>query len=181
MFGRLLFLLTVVPFLELYFLIQLSDSIGFGNTILIVLVTGVLGAWMLRLQGHSILLEMQKQGAQGQLPSEAIAKGFLTFIGGVLLLTPGILTDALGLSLIFPVTQLLWKKFFMGQWEKGVKSGNIHVFSNQGFQTPRPREDPFGRQQRNPFEDLQRPRQVDSDVIDVEVRSSKTVDKKEDN
>ena len=174
MFLRLLFLLTFIPFIEIYFLLQISDSIGFGNTVLVVLATGVLGAWMLRQQGHSILMEMQRQGSQGQLPSDAIAKGFFTFIGGVLLLTPGVLTDVLGLSLIFPVTQLAWKKYFMNQWQKGVQSGNIHVFTSQNFrQPPRSGGD-------NPFDSFQqRQRQFDPTVIDIEVEESETVIKDE--
>ncbi len=175
MFFRLLFLLTVVPFVELYFLIRLSDSIGFGNTILIVLATGFLGAWMLRQQGHSILLEIQQRGAQGQLPSDAIAKGFFTFIGGVLLLTPGILTDAVGLSLIFPLTQVIWKKFFLSQWEQGIQSGNVHIYTNRGFRTPPQSE------QYDPFEELRRRQQSqDPKVIDIEVQSSTTIEKEED-
>ncbi len=181
MFLRLLFLLTIVPFLELYFLIKLSDSIGFGNTLLVVLATGVLGAWMLRQQGHSILQELQQQGAQGQLPSDAIAKGLFTFIGGVLLLTPGVLTDALGLSFIFPLTQRLWKKFFLKQWQQGVQSGSIHVFTSQDFRNPNQSpSDPFHRPRKNnPFEEMNRPRRVDSKVIDIEVQSSTTVEKEE--
>ncbi len=179
MFLRLLFLLTFIPFLELYFLVQLSDNIGFGNTILVVLGTGALGALLLRQQGASILMELQKQGSQGQLPTDAIARGFFTFIGGVLLLTPGILTDALGLSLIFPVTQLLWKKFFMGQWEKGIQSGSIRVFSSQGFRTPpQSSRDPF--REENPFNIYEEQRRrMDPTVIDVEARKSTTEKKKD--
>lgn len=179
MFGRLLLLLTVVPFLEFYFLIRLSDNIGFGNTVLVVLITGFLGAFLLRKQGLSIMMELQQQGAQGQLPSDAIAKGFFTFIGGVLLLTPGILTDALGLSLIFPLTQLMWKKFFMGSWERAVKNGNVQFYSAGSFKTPPPSsQDPF--RQENPFNIYeQQRRQMDPSVIDVEATSSKTVKKEE--
>jgi UPF0716 protein FxsA len=179
MFGRLLLLLTVIPFVEFYFLIRMSDNIGFGNTVLVVLFTGVLGAWLLRQQGHSILMDLQKQGSQGQLPSDAIAKGFFTFIGGVLLLTPGILTDALGLSLIFPLTQMLWKKFFMGSWERAVKNGHIHVYTTGNFRTPpRQNQDPF--RQETPFNLYeQQRRQMDPNVIDIKATSSKTVKKDE--
>lgn len=173
MFFRLLFLLTFIPFVELYFLIKLSGAIGFGNTLLVVIGTGVLGAWFLRQQGHSILMELQQQSAQGQLPSEAIAKGFFTFVGGLLLLTPGIFTDVLGLSLIFPLTQMAWKKFFMSQWERGVKSGNVQVFTSQGFGVKTSEnEDPFAGQP-------SRRSSIDTTIIDVEVQSSETVEKKD--
>ena len=181
MFLRLLFLLTFIPFLEIYFLIRLSDNIGFSNTILLVLLTGIAGAWLLRKQGHSILMEIQQSSSQGHIPSDALAKGFFTFIGGVLLLTPGILTDGLGFSLIFPGTQILWKKYFMSQWESGIKSGNVKFYSNFGQpgQNPFQGQNPFENQ--NPFETReQQQRRFDPNVIDIDAQSAETVDKKED-
>jgi UPF0716 protein FxsA len=172
-FLRLLFLLTFIPFIELYFLVRLSQSFGFGNTVLLVLATGVFGAWLLRQQGHSILMDLQKQGSQGQLPSEALVRGFFTFIGGVLLLTPGVLTDVIGLSLIFPLTQVLWKKYLMGQWERGIQSGQIHVFTQQDIHYQRTK-DPY---QRNSDSPGNRRSSFDSSVIDIEARST-TVEKK---
>ena len=170
MFLRLLFILTFIPFIEIYFLIRLNDLVGFSNTLLLIVVTGILGAWLLRKQGHSILMEIQKNTQQNQMPSEAISKGFFTFIGGLLLLTPGILTDVIGLSLIFPLTQILWKKFFVGQWQQGIQSGNVQFYSSQNFTEPPPRENPFQSSQQS----------FGVEVIDIEARDSKTVDKKED-
>ncbi len=175
MFLRLLFLLTFIPFVEIYFLVKLSGSIGFSNTLLIVIATGVLGAWLLRIQGHSILMEIQKQTQQNRLPSDAIAKGFMTFVGGLLLLTPGVLTDLIGLSLIFPLTQVFWKKYFKAQWTQGIQSGNVTFYSGRNpFQ-----QGPFN-QTSNPNEDLFRKRPVMDNVIDIEAKS-KTVEKDEDN
>ena len=171
MFLRLLFLLTFIPFIELYFLVKLSDSMGFGNTVLLVLLTGVLGAALLRRQGHSIIMEIQKKTAENQIPSDAISKGFFTFIGGVLLLTPGILTDAIGLSLIFPPTQYFWKKYFIQQWERGIKSGHIHVHSN--MRTPSG-DSGFDIFNQKPNRDVN----YSSAVIDIEAHSE-TVSKDE--
>jgi len=171
MFLRLLFVLTFIPFLEIYFLIQINDSIGFPNTILLIMITGVLGAWLLRKQGHSILMEIQKNTQQNQMPSDAISKGFFIFIGGLLLLTPGILTDVIGLSLIFPLTQILWKKFFVGQWQQGIQSGSVQFYSSQNFGDQGP--NPFEQQTRSSLE-------IDADVIDVTAKDSQTVGKKED-
>ncbi len=169
MFLRLLFLLTFIPFAEIYFLVQMSDAIGFTNTLAVVFATGVLGAWLLRKQGHSILMEIQRQGAQNQLPSEALAKGFFTFVGGLLLLTPGVLTDVLGLSLIFPLTQSLWKRYFMGQWQRGIQQGSVRVYTAGSPFRGSPPESPVEPQRPARFED----------VIDIEAQASKTVEKKE--
>lgn len=173
MFGRILFLLLFIPFIEFYFLVQIYDQVGFANTLFLVLITGFVGAALLRQQGHTILMEMQANSAQGQLPSDAIAKGFFTFIGGVLLLTPGILTDVIGLSLIFPGTQFFWKKYFTAQWKQGVSQGNIKFYTNfGGSQQGGPAE--------NPFESLrQQQRRFDPEVIDVDAQAE-TIDKKTD-
>jgi len=167
MFLRLLFLLTAVPVAEIYILIHLSDEIGWDGTLLIVIISGILGAQLLRRQGTSILLEIQKSSGQGHLPSEALIKGFFTFIGGLLLLTPGVLTDVLGLSLIFPPTQRLWKTHFSRAWQKGVARGSVQVFTSH-------RE----TREHNPWQSSNNSRKAsprfDDDVIDVEVVSSKT-------
>lgn len=172
MFFRLLFLLTFIPFIEIYFLLRLSSNIGFGNTVLVVLATGVLGAWLLRKQGHSILMELQQSSMQNQLPSDTIAKGFFTFVGGVLLLTPGILTDAIGLSLIFPLTQIFWKNYFLGQFKKGMASGNVHFYSS--VQTPQGRQT-YNNGQRENFGNQKPRHSLNHDVIDVEAHTE-TVD-----
>ena len=162
----------MIPIAEIYFLLKISDIIGGGETLLIIVFTGVLGAWLLKKQGASIFQEIQKSATQSQLPSEAIARGFFTFIGGVLLLTPGLITDALGMSLIFPLTQALWKRYFMKQWESGIQNGNIHVVTNRnGFGY----RGGFGGAPQS--RDTQK--RFDPNVIDVDVSSSQTVDKKE--
>ena len=174
MFLRLLFLMTFIPILEIYFLLKISDFIGGGQTFLIILATGVIGAWLLRKQGASIFQQIQNSASQSQLPSDAIARGFFTFVGGVLLLTPGLITDAVGMSLIFPLTQMLWKKYFLKQWESGIKKGSIHVVTNQsGFGNM----GDFMKQQQSSRPEEQK--RFDPNVIDIDVSSSKTTDKKE--
>lgn len=172
MFFRLLFLLTIVPFVELYFLIRLSGAIGFSNTLLLVIVTGVVGAWLLRKQGHSILMEIQQQTRQNKLPSDAIAKGFMTFVGGLLLLTPGVLTDAIGLSLIFPLTQLFWKSYFKKQWKSGIEKGSVKFYTNANFE-----QNPFHTKRSNYDFKEENNRRMDN-VIDIEAKS-KSVEKEE--
>ena len=163
MFFRLIFLLTFIPLVELYFLFRLSDRIGGANTFALVIFTGIVGAWLLRRQGVSIFMDIQKSMAQGQVPEDALAKGFFTFIGGLLLLTPGIFTDAFGLSLIFPPTQLIWRRYFRGRWQSGIANGNVQFYSNvQGFKASQD------------FTNQTTHRRVDASVIDVEVKSKET-------
>lgn len=93
---------VVVPLIELMLLVFLQDLIGLGTTIGIVLITGVIGAWLVRRQGTRTWQAAQRQFAIGQLPNRELAHGAMILFGGALLLTPGFLTDAVGFSLMVP-------------------------------------------------------------------------------
>ena len=102
MFLRLLLLFTVVPLVELFLLVKLGTVIGIGPTVFIVIFTGVLGAWLARRQGLGVLRRISDDLAGGRLPAEAVIDGLLIFIAGAVLLTPGLITDALGFFLLIP-------------------------------------------------------------------------------
>lgn len=119
----LFFLFTVVPFVELYLLFQVGDAMGWANTLLLVLVTGIVGAHMARSQGRQIMIQVQSEMAQGGLPADGMLNGFLVFIGGVLLITPGIITDVIGFCFIFPVTRWGLVKALKAHIAHGIKSG----------------------------------------------------------
>lgn len=91
-----------VPLLEIYFLIQVGGEIGAGGTILLVILTAVIGAILVRAQGIAVVLRSRAQFARGQSPAVEILEGVLLFIAGGLLLTPGFITDAAGFALLIP-------------------------------------------------------------------------------
>jgi len=93
---------VVVPLVELMLLVFLQDLIGLGTTIAIVLITGVVGAWLVRRQGTRTWEAARRQFNLGQLPNRELAHGAMILFGGALLLTPGFLTDAVGFSLMVP-------------------------------------------------------------------------------
>ena len=104
MFFRLLLLFTLVPLVELYLLIRIGALIGAGPTILLVLGTGAVGAWLARREGLRSWIAVQRELASGRLPANELLHGLLVVVSGVLLVTPGIFTDAFGLlMLIRPV------------------------------------------------------------------------------
>ena len=111
MFIRLLLLFTVVPVIELALLIQVGDSVGVLPTVSIVLATGVAGAWLARSQGLLALRRLQTELARGGLPAEEIFDGFIVLAGGLLLLTPGFMTDLIGLAALVPGSRHLIKLF----------------------------------------------------------------------
>ncbi len=102
MLPRLFLLFVTVPVLELFLFLVLGQRIGLGATFGIVLLTGFLGAYLARSQGLKALARYQESLAQGRLPHEAIIDSLLILVAGVLLLTPGFLTDAIGFALLAP-------------------------------------------------------------------------------
>jgi UPF0716 protein FxsA len=133
MFPGLVFLFTVVPALELYLLFSIGSEIGALNTILIIILTGVVGASLARSQGFSILMKIQNEFNRGGVPGREIIHGLMVFAGGLLLLTPGFMTDIIGFSLVFPGTRHLLFVFVQKMVMNALKNGNIK-FSTFGSQ-----------------------------------------------
>jgi len=99
---RLILAAVLIPLIELALLRQLSLHTGWTVTVGIVLVTGVAGAWLAKRQGRSVWLQIHQQLQSGQTPSRAITEGVMILIAGTLLITPGLLTDLLGLAMLIP-------------------------------------------------------------------------------
>ena len=102
MFGRMLFLFIFLPMVELYLLIMLGSRIGAMPTIGLIVLTGVIGASLARQQGLSVLAKIQREISSGKPPTTELVEGALIVVGGIVLLTPGILTDIFGFSLLIP-------------------------------------------------------------------------------
>jgi len=110
MLIKLLFLFTVIPLLELWLLIEVGKIIGTWLTILIVASTGFLGVLLARSQGLLVLYNMQAELRRGMLPTDELLNGVCILVGGAFLLTPGLITDLFGFSLLFPLTRNPIKK-----------------------------------------------------------------------
>ncbi len=112
MFFYLFLLFTLLPMTELVLLIKIGHYIGILNTILIIIATGISGASLARWQGLTVIREVQNQLSVGIMPKEEILNGIMILAGGVLLLTPGLLTDFIGLVAIIPFTRK-WIKYLV--------------------------------------------------------------------
>ena len=100
---RIFFLLFItVPLLELWLLIKVGSGIGGLSTIALCLFTAALGGFLIRWQGMSTLLDAQKRMAHGEAPVEHGVHGLMIALAGVLLFTPGFITDSVGFLLLFP-------------------------------------------------------------------------------
>jgi UPF0716 protein FxsA len=105
--ALLVLLFIVVPLVELFLLIQVGQVIGPLWTIAALVVVSVLGAWLVRREGPRAWRRFRDALEQGRLPTDEVIEGALVLFGGVLLLTPGFLSDALGLVLMIPPTRAL--------------------------------------------------------------------------
>jgi UPF0716 protein FxsA len=99
---KLILLFTIVPFVELALLLYLAKVTGLGFTLGLVIVTGVVGSLLARSQGWRAYGRIHDELAAGRLPAEPMLDAVMIFVAGALLLTPGVLTDIFGLSLLIP-------------------------------------------------------------------------------
>ena len=100
---QMLFLFfLIVPFVEIYVLLEVGGLIGAFPTIFLVVFTAVLGAWLLRRQGFATWRRFQENLRQGQIPAYEMIEGPILLVGGALLLTPGFFTDLLGFACLMP-------------------------------------------------------------------------------
>lgn len=111
MFLRLLLLFTLIPVCELALLIEIGQRFGVVPTVALVLGTGVLGAALARREGTQALHRLRASMRQGHFPGEELFDGVLILAGGLLLLTPGLLTDLLGFAALVPFGRRLIKGY----------------------------------------------------------------------
>ena len=127
MFFRLLLLCTLVPIVELAVLIEIGQHLGVLPTVGLVLTTGALGAALARREGIQAFHRLRESIGRGSFPGEAILDGVLILGGGLLLLTPGLLTDLLGFYALFPHTRYHIKMYLREVIERRMRSDSIQV------------------------------------------------------
>lgn len=150
---RLLLLFTIVPAIELFILLQLGSLIGPNLTFVIILVTGLLGAWLAKREGWMVLQQLRKELQQGIPPANRLMEGVLVLAGGLLLITPGVLTDITGILFILPPSRrfLAPRVIAFGMKRLGIEGSlDARPMGAPGPEPPPPRPTPFS----SPFDDL---------------------------
>lgn len=127
MLLRLFLCFTLIPVIELYFLIKLGTVIGGFNTVLLVILTGFAGAWLARMEGMNTMFKVQQNLNQGIMPAEELIDALIILIAGLVLITPGLITDCFGLLLLWPVTRNRFKRFLRKKFDEMQARGNIHI------------------------------------------------------
>ncbi len=124
-----------VPLAELYLILKVGDVIGWWQTILLLALDSVLGSALLRTQGRAVWRRFNETMAAGRVPHKELQHGIAVIFGGALLITPGFLTDILGLLLLLPPTRLVILRLVMRRIAKRAQAQAI-----SGGGRPRPRD-----------------------------------------
>ncbi len=129
MYSRLPFLIPFIAICEIFLIIKVGGAIGFWATVGIVVLTGMTGVWLLRLQGFSLINQVQQKLNRGEMPASEMMEGVALLMGGVMLITPGFITDILGLLLILPLS----RKVLIGFVQKRLAASS-HIQTTTFFQ-----------------------------------------------
>ncbi len=146
-----IFLLFLVPAVEVSVMMRVSDAVGGWNTFALVILTAAVGVSLVRSQGLVTLMSVQRKLATGEVPGQEIVEGMMLALAGVLLFIPGFVTDLVGLLLLTPFTRAPIAAFVLKRLQLNVVTSRFSQSNN-----------PFGQ---GPF---QRPKPEDDNVIDGE-------------
>lgn len=130
MLGYLILLFTVIPVIELAILIKVGQYIGIGWTLGIVIFTGITGAYLAKLQGFLILRKIQNDINQGRMPADGLFDGVLILCSGILLLTPGFITDFMGFIGLIPWTRDLLKRWLKQKIKDMINQGKVMTITS---------------------------------------------------
>ncbi len=158
MFPILLLLFIFVPIIEIGLFISVGGYLGLWPTIALVLITAFVGASLVRSQGLQTLMSVQGRLQQGELPAQQILEGVMLAVAGVLLLTPGFMTDGLGMLVLLPAPRAAIAKYLMSKMVVksvgGGFNGSFHQgpFNQDPFNDDPFKRDPFDSQKGDTFE-----------------------------
>ncbi len=125
-FTKLLISFVIVPVIELYILIEVGKKIGSLTTIGIIILTGIIGAYLVKGQGFMILRKIQNDLNEGIMPGDSLIQGAIILAGGIFLLTPGFVTDIIGFVFLIPASRRVVKKYLL-KWLKGkIKESSFY-------------------------------------------------------
>lgn len=113
-------LFVVVPVLELAVIIQVGSAIGVLNTVALLLLSGLLGGWLMKREGLGVVRRIQRTANEGRVPGTELVDAFLILFGGALMLAPGFLTDLFGLSLMLPPVRAVLRAALRKRFEARV-------------------------------------------------------------
>ena len=127
MFFRILPFFIVVPIVEIAILIKIGAIIGVWETVYIVIATAVIGSYLVRAQGAAVIMSINRDLNEGRMPAGSVLEGLMVLVGGIVLLTPGLLTDVAGFALLIPYTRRMVKRFVRARMEKRLNIVDVRA------------------------------------------------------
>lgn len=121
MFGKLLLIFITIPLLEILILIKMGEVVGFWPTVWMVIVTGFAGALIARIEGFRTWIAIQEELRAGRVPGEKLIDAAILLVAGILLITPGLLTDIAGLLLVIPATRYWFKRWLRKKFDDYIR------------------------------------------------------------
>jgi UPF0716 protein FxsA len=122
---RLVILFTVIPLIEVVIFIELGSRLGAWSVVFLILLTGLIGAWLARREGIRVLRGIQDEFTGGRVPGPELVEGSLILAGGILLLTPGFFTDLVGLGLLIPQSRRRLAGYLIQYFKARLEAGAI--------------------------------------------------------
>lgn len=127
MLLKLFLAFTLIPVFEIYLLIKIGGFLGAFNTILMVIVTGLVGAYLARLQGIKTMMRVRESLDQGRVPAEEMLDALLIFVAGIVLLTPGFITDLAGVVILVPNTRVWFKRWLRKKFDEWISKNRADI------------------------------------------------------
>lgn len=124
---KLIPLLLIVPILEIYIIVRAIEAIGFIETIMLFLLTGILGIYLAISQGKLTYKSINNSLSQRKVPGDDILSGLCILIGGFMLLIPGLLTDIIGITMVLPSTRKFYKELIKIKLESMIRKGYTRI------------------------------------------------------
>jgi UPF0716 protein FxsA len=122
----------VAPIIELYVMVQVASVIGVLPTVLLIVLSAVAGAWLVKVEGLGVLRRMQRTLEAGQLPTDEAVNGLLVVLGGGLMFLPGFVSSAIGLLLLLPPVRALLRPFVLRGARRRIDRGQAGVVTFAG-------------------------------------------------
>ncbi len=116
-----------MPIIELVVLFKVYQAFELGPTLAIVILTGIVGAYLARAQGMMVLRQTQQDLAEGRMPAPRLIDGVMILVAGVLLVTPGLVTDSAGFLLLVPPVRVAIRMWMRRKLEEKLRSGSVTV------------------------------------------------------
>jgi UPF0716 protein FxsA len=163
----------VFPFLELFMIFKIGGVLGVANTLFWFVAAGILGFGVVKAQGRFLMTGFQASLAKGEIPANQALHSALIFFGGLALVVPGFLSDAVGILFILPGSRHLIALYLKKTLEKKLRAGSFKIFTmgNMGGFGTRPPEPPFRPGSPGDWRDVS-PREIGGEVIDVDFTST---------